>query len=182
MIGGAALAVAVVAGAFAISATGGSNGSRVVVGPPSSGASAEPTVPNAGSGASSGNGSADSTPHVPRNNVVNIYNVFGLNDVDAPILDGITKRLASEGYAVTEYKDLTEGAGSQGGATLANFVGMAQRASVIIINAHGIDFSGEEQACTRGKAITRCTTTIDSPESTSTTALPATTAPPATSH
>jgi len=75
---------------------------------------------------------------------------------------------------------VTEGAGSQGGATLANFVGMAKRASVIIINAHGLDFSGDEQSCTRGKAISRCTTAIDPPASTSTTALPATTTLPTT--
>ena len=176
-IGAAVLTVAVVAGGFAmLGGGGGSSGSKGIGRNPGGGTqSPEPSA--SGNGVSAGGGSSGPTPHVPHNNKVNIYNLFGLHDVDKPILDGITQRFDSEGYKITKYEDTTEGAGSQGGATLANFVGMAKQASVIIINAHGSDFSGAEQSCdlTSGKGLSVCSKFIDPTVPTTTTTVPATT-------
>ena len=179
VLGGVALTVAVLLGGLGIVGVGGSNGSKGVTRSPGNDANQSATASNAGQvgdGANSGKGgpqdpTSDPTPRVPKNDVVTIYNIFGLSTVDRPVLDGLTERFQSEGYTVTEYKDTTEGAGDHGGATLENFVGMAGRASVIIINTHGTDFSGTEQQCTAGKSISRCATVFDpsAPSATSTT-------------
>jgi hypothetical protein len=94
---------------------------------------------------------------VPHNNVAYIYNLFGLVHTDVNF-DELRHDLTDEGYDVTVFVDTTEGAGSQGGGTLANFIRMAKDASVVIVNGHGFDFSGNEQpgTCPSGKSITRC--------------------------
>ena len=179
VLGVAVVTVAVAAGGFAMLGGGGSSGSKGIgrpgVGGTQSSGSSGGNAANSGNGGSSGG--SGPTPHVPHNNKVNIYNLFGLHDVDKPILDGLIQRFDSEGYKITKYEDTTEGAGSQGGATLANFVGMAKQASVIIINAHGIDFSGAEQSCTltSGKGLSVCSKFIDPTLPTTTTTVPATT-------
>jgi len=87
----------------------------------------------------------------PHNNVAAIYNEFGLRPEDTKTLDTVASDLESEGYKVIRYTDVTEGAGSRGGATLANFVGMAKKASVIVINGHGYDPAAKLQDCIGGK-------------------------------
>jgi hypothetical protein len=104
-----------------------------------------------GGGPSGGGGGAAAsgdTPRVPHNNVAAIYNLFGASTDDTKTVDEIEARLKDEGYDVSRrYEDKTEGAGGQGTATLANFVKMADEASVIIINGHGQDFSKATQSC-----------------------------------
>ncbi len=148
---------------------------------------APPATSPQGGGSSSGSNSGASGAKVPHNNVVNIYNLFGLDPSDRTLLDDLTAKLKTEGYEVTQFKDVTEGAGSQGGATFENFKSMAKNASVIIFNGHGFDQSGNFQTCTTGKAISRCGTFIDPaasipPTTSSNTAAPtSTTAKPAES-
>ena len=143
-IGGVAAAVAVGSGG------GGSSGGKGITRGPGTEAPA-PTSDDggAGGGAGGGGGGGNATPQVPHNHIANIYNVFGANPAEASTLAGIAQDLQSEGYDVTTYADTNEGAnsGAHGGATLANFVGMARRASVIVLNTHGSDFANNNQAC-----------------------------------
>ena len=92
---------------------------------------------------------------VPHTQKAAIYDLFGLHPGDRSLLATVQKHLSQEGYDVKLYRDSTEGAGGQGGATLANFVKLAKTASVIVINSHGTDFAGTSQACTVGKGIGR---------------------------
>jgi len=141
---------------LAAGCNGGSSSSANSAGPSGSNATAASTGAAASGGASSNADDDDDAPHVPHNNVVDIYNMFGLSTEDTTLLGQLSDRLGSEGYQVTRYEDPTEGAGSQGTATLANFVSMANQASVIIINGHGEDFSGTTQSCAAGKGFTHC--------------------------
>jgi hypothetical protein len=92
-------------------------------------------------------------PVVPKTQHAAIYDLFGLSAENRKLLSTVQQHLAAEGYDVKLYRDSTEGAGSRGGATLANFVRMAKTASVIVINTHGTDFSGASQVCTVGKGL-----------------------------
>ena len=93
-------------------------------------------------------GGATTTPH---NNVAAIYDLFGLQPADNQTLDTVAGDLKDEGYKVERYTDSTEGAGSHGTATVANFAAMAKRASVIVINGHGYDPTKGVQSCVDGK-------------------------------
>jgi hypothetical protein len=92
---------------------------------------------------------------VPRTQQAAIYDLFGLDRNNNQILATIQQHLSQEGYDVKLYRDSTEGAGGQGGATLANFVKLAKTASVIVIDTHGTDFSGNSQVCNKGKGVAR---------------------------
>jgi hypothetical protein len=92
-----------------------------------------------------------SVPVAPHTNVAAIYDLFGLRHDDNQTLDSVAGDLQDEGYEIERYTDSTEGAGSHGTATLANFAAMAKRASVIVINGHGYDPTKEVQSCVDGK-------------------------------
>ena len=143
-----AVAVGLIGGAAALGLTrGGGSSSTSASGGPSG-------------GAGGGNAASEDTPHVPHNNKAAIYNVFGLDPPNTKLINDLNDRLDREGYKTNLYVDSSEGGGGgQGGATLDNFVKMADEASVIIINAHGQDFAGNSQDCTigkGGKGLTRC--------------------------
>jgi hypothetical protein len=135
-------AVGVVIGGLAIgllNGGGGSNSTSASGGPPGGGSASE------------------DTPRVPHNKVAAVYNTFGADPRNTTVLKKITDPLASEGYQIESYVDTIEGAGpGQGTATLDNFTKKLPQASVIIINTHGHDFSGESQECSLGKGLTRC--------------------------
>jgi hypothetical protein len=90
-------------------------------------------------------------PMAPHTNVAAIYDLFGLRPEDNATLDTISGDLKDEGYQVERYTDTTEGAGSHGTATLANFAAMGKKASVIVINGHGYDPTKEVQSCVDAK-------------------------------
>jgi hypothetical protein len=155
---GAAVALAGVAAAVALGgavAINNSGGSKGLGRGPTSGAQS-PAAPT-----------DTSTARVPHNNKAYIYNLFGAlkNDVN---LDELRQDLTDEGYDVTMLVDTTEGAGSQGGATFANFINMAKDASIIIINGHGFDYARnrKEGPCPTGKGITFCPPATAPPDST----------------
>ncbi len=108
-------------------------------------------------------------PVAPHTNVAAIYDLFGLRPEDQTTLATITSNLKDEGYQVERYTDSTEGAGSHGTATLANFAAMGKKASVIVINGHGYDPTKEVQSCVDAKGFVghddpAATTTSTSPK------------------
>jgi hypothetical protein len=158
---GVAVAAAVAIGVSAVAVAtsgGGGGGQRGIVVVPKTVPAPAPTSP--------GGGATPTGPTVvPHNNVAATYNVFGADQADSALISLLSTQLKKEGYQVTSYADTTEGAGGHGGATLANFVGMAKRASVIIIIAHGDDNSGSRSApCERQEpAPLSCPAPADSP-------------------
>ena len=107
------------------------------------------------------NGGSGGVAVVPHNNKAVIYDEFGafgstLLAEDHATIDHIHAALVAEGYDVTVISDPFEGnAGpnDNGGATVENFVKIAQYASVVVIDTHGQDYSGKKQSCTKVKGV-----------------------------
>jgi hypothetical protein len=100
-------------------------------------------------------GPATGPATVPHNREAFIFDLFGIEPPERRLIDGISDDLSSEGYHVTLYRDSTAGDGGNGGATIENFVKMADTASIIIINTHGIDWTQGTQSCLHGKGLSR---------------------------
>ena len=142
IVGGVAIAVA--AGGVVYSTRHGPSGSGGAAG--GTGGSSQPGAP-----------SNQDTAVVPHNNVAAIYSEFGAVPSERKLIDGFTAYLQSEGYTVNLFVDANEGAGDRGTATLANFAKLADTASVVIVSAHGEDFSGSGQSCSLDtKGLLRC--------------------------